>query len=129
MGLRLITGMYQAIGAFAAAGNNAIVDDVIWDRRVLMAVVEALHHLPVWFIGLRCPLAVAEQGERDREERRAPGGGRFFHGRVHAHGLYDLEVDTTAHTPEECARQIRQHVQTGPAPSAFGRLREQLVEQ
>jgi chloramphenicol 3-O phosphotransferase len=29
LGLRLLTGMYHAIAAFAAAGNHAIVDDVI----------------------------------------------------------------------------------------------------
>lgn len=126
--LRLITGMYQAIAAFAAAGNNTIVDDVIYDQRVLAAAVAALHHFPVWFVGLRCPLEVVEQRERQREERRAPGGARFFHARVHAHRLYDLEVDTAAHTPEECARQIKQHLQTGPAPNAFRRLHQQLVE-
>ncbi len=41
VGLRLLTGMYRAIGALAAAGVNVIVGDVIYDQRVLRAAADA----------------------------------------------------------------------------------------
>src|SRR5262245_9800249 len=113
--LRLLTGMYRAIGALAAAGVDVVVDGVIYDVRVLRAAVHALAALPVLFGAVRCPLAVAEQRERDRGDR-APGGARVFHGLVHplvaAHGRYDLEIDTAACSPEEGAARIRPALQT-----------------
>ena len=100
--LRLLTGMYQAIGALATAGVGVVVDDVIYDARVLRAAVHALAALPALFVAVRCPLAVAEQRERARGDR-APGGARVFHGLVHplvaTHGRYDLEIDTRGLQP------------------------------
>ncbi len=51
---RLLGGMYRAVAAFAAAGNDVIVDDVIWDQRVLKSAVEALYLSPVLFVAVRC---------------------------------------------------------------------------
>jgi chloramphenicol 3-O-phosphotransferase len=39
----MFEGMYQAIHAFAAAGDGTIIDDVIFDRPTLAAAVQALH--------------------------------------------------------------------------------------
>ena len=127
--LRLLTGMYQAIGAWAAAGVDVVVDDVIYDVRVLRAAVHALAALPVLFVAVRCPLAVAEQRERDRGDR-APGGARVFHGLVHplvaTHGRYDLEIDTAAYSPQAGAARIRAALLTGPPGRAFSELRQRL---
>jgi chloramphenicol 3-O phosphotransferase len=41
---------------------------------------------------------------------------------VHAHGLYDLEVDTSGLSPEECAYTIQRRLENGPPPSAFQHL-------
>jgi chloramphenicol 3-O phosphotransferase len=46
-----------------------------------------------------------------------------FQEEVHKPGIYDLEVDTTNATPEECVAQIRRKLEEGTAaPSAFERL-------
>ena len=74
------------------------------------------------FIGVRCPLAVLEQRERARGDRLV-GHARGHAHLVHAHGLYDLEVDTSVAGPEECAEQILRHLHDGPPPDAFARLR------
>jgi len=63
-GLKLLAGMYRSIAALAAAGIDVVVDDVIYDRRVLDAAVDALHDFPVLFVGLRLPLAGAASGRR-----------------------------------------------------------------
>jgi chloramphenicol 3-O phosphotransferase len=41
---------------------------------------------------------------------------------VHIPGIYDLEIDTSVHAPEECAALIRQRLENGPPPDAFRRL-------
>jgi chloramphenicol 3-O phosphotransferase len=47
---------------------------------------------------------------------------RLFQQEVHIPGIYDLEVDTAVLSPAECAAVIREHLDHGPAPSAFQRL-------
>ena len=44
--LRILSGMYRAIAALAGAGVNVVVDDVIYDERVLRAAVCAPADLP-----------------------------------------------------------------------------------
>ncbi len=126
-GLRLLAGMYAAIAALARAGNHVVVDDVIHDRRVLRAMVGALRDLPVLFVGVRLPLEVAEQRERDRGDR-LPGGARAFYDHVHAHGVYDLDLDATTATPEACAAQIKAALEAGHPRTALARLAERMRE-
>jgi chloramphenicol 3-O phosphotransferase len=40
---------------------------------------------------------------------------------VHVPGVYDLEVDTSVATPEECAEAIRERLLAGP-PTALDRI-------
>ena len=120
-GLKLLAGMYRSVAAIAAAGIDVIVDDVIHDRRVLMAAVAALRDTPVLFVGLRLPREVAERRERERGDR-GPGGASAFYDLVHAHGVYDLELDTAAASPMECAVQIKKALQDGHPRRAFRRL-------
>src|SRR5688500_8094642 len=46
VGRRLMAGMYQSIAAVALAGNDVIMDDMIFDREVLRSAVVALKDLP-----------------------------------------------------------------------------------
>jgi chloramphenicol 3-O phosphotransferase len=41
---------------------------------------------------------------------------------VHTPGIYDMEVDTSRLSPEACAALIREHLDSGPGPTAFPRL-------
>jgi chloramphenicol 3-O phosphotransferase len=127
LGYRILGGMYRAIAALAQSGINVIVDDVIYDPRVLQLAVEALRECDVFFVGLRLPLEVAEQRERERGDR-APGGARAFYDRVHQHGVYDLELDVATLTPSACAAQIAQGLasKSSPGPGAFAQLWEQM---
>jgi chloramphenicol 3-O phosphotransferase len=43
---------------------------------------------------------------------------------VHVPGVYDLEVDTSALSPEQCAEAIRRRLEDGAEPTAFRRLAE-----
>jgi chloramphenicol 3-O phosphotransferase len=121
LGYQWIAGMYRAIAALAEVGLNVIVDDVIYDQRVLQAAVAILPRQQVYFVGIRCPLEVAEQRERARGSR-AKGGARTFYDLVHVHGLYDFEVDTATSSPIECALAIKRGLQAKPVPNAFSQL-------
>jgi chloramphenicol 3-O phosphotransferase len=124
--LKLLAGMYRSIAAFAAAGSDVVVDDVIYDRRVLKAAVDALHESPVLFVGLRLPLAEAERRERERGDR-GPGGAAAWYELVHAHSIYDLELDTSIASPLECAQRIKAVLENGHPGRAFRRLAAQFA--
>ena len=57
-------------------------------------------------VGVRCPLAVIEQRERERRDRTLGQAAAQF-AVVHAHGgTYDAEVDTSELSPEDAAARI-----------------------
>ena len=133
--------LYDAVAAHSRLGLDVVVDVGHHDafsapRRVLPTVAARLVGLPVLFVGVRCPLDVIMQrrdaGEPGREGRYVTGRGeepvpepvRRWQDAVHDPGVYDLELDTSTMTPVECARSIRERLDRGPPPTAFGRLLE-----
>ena len=60
----------------------------------------------VRWVGLFASLDVLEARERERGDRHI-GLARWQYDRVHRDMIYDLEIDTTATTPAENARKIR----------------------
>lgn len=102
---RVMRGMRHAIAAMADQGNNLIVDEVMigpqkaWDYR------ELLQSHDVHWVGLMAPLDVLEARERARGDREI-GLAHAQYGLVHREMVYDLEVDTAAATPIECAHLI-----------------------
>lgn len=125
LGYHLLAGMYRAMVAIAEAGIDVIVDDVIYDERVLETAVSILHNHNALFVGIHCPLAVAEQREIDRGDRSL-GGAQLFYDKVHRHGIYDLVVDSSAAGPLECAQQIKQVIRSGQPRMALGQLWQRL---
>jgi len=105
LGNRFITGMHATVAALADVGFNVIVDHVIvepgWaaEMRSLWASYEVL------FVGVRCPLDVVLERERERKDRTL-GQAEAQFAVVHRWGTYDVEVDTSALTPAEGARRI-----------------------
>jgi chloramphenicol 3-O phosphotransferase len=134
--VRLYRAMYEAIAAHSRLGVNVVVDAVHHDaysvpRQILRTCARQLEGLPVLFVGVRCPVEVA------LERRRATWGGvgyhqggtvqdpvRLWHEAVHRPGIYDLEVDTSVLSPEECADLIAVRLRDGPRPLAFNRIAE-----
>ena len=119
-GHRLARGMHRAIAELSRAGCCVVADHVLVEKDWLRDCAALLAPLPAYFIGVRCPLEVLEQRERDRKDRTLGQARKQFE-RVHAHGLYDLEVDTSLLSPQACAAQIRARVEMGP-PQAFRNL-------
>jgi chloramphenicol 3-O phosphotransferase len=105
LGLRLMRGMRRAIAEMARQGNNLIVDDVMLaeDRA---DYDQLLSEFAFFVVGVFAPLGVLEERERRRGDRLI-GLARWQYGRLHAGITYDFEVDTSTHSPIECARRIK----------------------
>jgi chloramphenicol 3-O phosphotransferase len=73
---------------------------------------------------LRAELARRERLRGDRE----PGLAAAQQELVHAHGCYDLECDTTATGPFDCALSIKDFLARPDPPTAFEELRTMLAE-
>jgi len=58
---------------------------------------------------------------------RAPGLARHQFERVHAHGVYDLEVDTSVLDVDACVTRIVEGLARDPAQRAFSRLRRRAM--
>lgn len=122
MGRTMLCGMHRAIAAFAAAGNNVIVDDILFDAEILDDYLLALQDCDVLFVGVRCALEVVEERERTRLGR-FPGTAHSHFLEVHAHECYDLEIDTARFSAVECARKVRERLLATSPNQAFPRLR------
>ncbi len=123
VGHTLMAGMHQAIEALCRAGNNVIADHVLVEPGWLRECIRLFSELPAFFVGVRCPLEVLEQREKERRNRTW-GQAKAQFGVVHAHGMYDLEVDTSISSPEECAQQIKARIESGQPSDAFKRLKQ-----
>jgi chloramphenicol 3-O phosphotransferase len=132
----LYRAMYQAIAGHSRLGLNVVVDVGHHDahsvpRGILPQCARQLRGLPVLFVGVHCPLEVIMErrratwhsGEHDGyDEDAIPPAVRLWQQAVHVPGIYDMEVDTSVLSPEECAARIQQRLRDGPPPSAFQRL-------
>ena len=121
-GHRLVLGMHRAIAALSRAGNCVVADHVLVEPAWVDDCAAVLADLPAWLIGVRCPLPVLVERERARGDRTL-GQAAAQHERVHGHGVYDFEVDTSLMSPEECAEAIRTAI-SGGNPEALKTVRD-----
>jgi chloramphenicol 3-O phosphotransferase len=117
-GRRVFKGIYSSYAGFSRLGVNIIVDDVIFDRKILEMAARTLAGLPVYFIGVLCPREVAEGREAARGDR-VPGLASAFHPFINTPENYDFTVDTSLLTPEEAAGNIHDFLASSAEPQAF----------
>jgi len=134
----LFEALYESVVALSGLGLRVVVDVGHHDEYsrplgILGQVARRLSGLPAYFIGVRCPVETivgrrdaVEPGREGRYLRSGPDGAvpdavLRWQRAVHDPGVYDLEVDTSALSPEECAVAIRDRLRQGP-PAAFSEL-------
>lgn len=120
--LKLWRVYHRAVRLCVDEGLKVVVDDAILTRELLDDWLQALDGADVLFVGVHCApeeLAWRELARRDR----APGSAVAAMRRVHAHALYDLEIDTTTTPPSALAARILAASVSRTAPGAFERLR------
>lgn len=130
----LIAAMYESIATHSRFGFNVVADVVHPDvshRQIVKDAVVRLAGLPVLFVGLRCPLDVAvARRNASPDSIRASGGtedpvpeiARWWDREIHVAKVYDVEVDTSLLSPEECTAAIRRRLDDGSPLTAFRRL-------
>jgi chloramphenicol 3-O phosphotransferase len=121
----MISAIHHSIRIFALRGHNLIVDHVMQNRDWLVDCITLLDEFPVLFVGVRC--RIKELDRRERRRDMVKGLARQQIDTVHAHGLYDLEIDSADFTTLECAQQIKQALEKGIAGNAFSKLKKDLV--
>jgi len=129
--------LYESIAAHSRLGLNVVVDVGHHDSNVpgiLRDSARRLRGLPVLFVGVRCPIEIIMRrrnvGQAGREGEYATGSAaepipvpvRLWQEEVHRPGIYDVEVDTSMLSPEQCAELIRHRLAAGPPGTAFERL-------
>ena len=115
----LFSGMHHAIAAAARQGNNVIADHVFVEKAWVEECTRLFAGMNAYLIGIRCPLEILEQRERDREDRTL-GQARAQYDAVHRYTQYDLEVDTSIFSTAQCAQRIMERLET--PPKAFQQL-------
>lgn len=132
----LYAGLYGSIAAHSRLGLNVVADVGHHEGHgrplgLLPACARLLAGLPALLVGVRCPLDAvmarrrASGGEylRGTDDDPVPAPVRAWQDHVHAHGIYDVEVDTAGTSPEACAALIARALRDGVArPGAFERL-------
>lgn len=106
----------------ARAGNDIVTDHVLsepWRLRDCLAVMAGID---VVFVGVRCSLDALQRREQQRGDRPLGTAARQIE-QVHAHRIYDLEVDTSTNTVKTCSNQIKAFLGRGPSHRAFDQLR------
>jgi chloramphenicol 3-O phosphotransferase len=120
--LKLWRAYHRAVRVCVAEGLGVVVDDAILSRELLDDWLTALSNVDLFFVGVHCAaeeLTLRELARRDR----AIGVAVAAMKRVHAHAIYDLEIDSTATPSSSLAAQIITALETRCGPSAFERLR------
>ena len=120
VGHQAVTGVHHMVAALLAEGLNVIVD-VLFVEPAWFDEARRLWQPfgPLW-VALKPPLEVSEGWEAKREMTRIgrpTGLARWAYDAVHAHGAFDLELDTSLGTPEDAARIVmaRLHARKAPA--------------
>ena len=104
-GHQLVRGMHKAIQTLSQAGINVVADHVFVERQWAKECAMIFASLPAYLIGINCPLQKVEERERNRKNRTLGQAGLQM-SLIHKYTKYDLEVDTSLHSPQECADQI-----------------------
>ena len=105
LGMAMLKASHAYWAACAGAGLDQVIDDVwlVPDQPAGLQDALAASN-PLW-VGVHCPLVIAEQRERERGDRIV-GTARGQHARVHTFRGYDVDVDTSVTAPRQCAEAI-----------------------
>ena len=103
--LRLLDGMYRSAAAMALAGNNVVLEDVVWESTIASIALAALSPVDPFVVRLVCSPAMAVDRERARADR--------FNGAAMAYASepemvehVDMTVDSAELDPRSIAQKI-----------------------
>jgi chloramphenicol 3-O phosphotransferase len=116
---RLFAAYRRTVAVWARAGLDVIVDEVAFDQAAADDWNEALAGLSVLWVAVRCAATTAAAREAERGDR-ALGLASGLAEVVHAHLTYEVEIDTTSASIDECVATLDAAVTTYPGFSRGG---------
>ena len=114
---KTILGYYRSLRAFFSAGHNVLADTGFYIPEALSHCISELKDETVWLIGVHCSIEELERREKargDRDIRLA----REQQATIHNSVIYDIEVDTSRMSVEECALAMKSKVKELESPRA-----------
>lgn len=129
--VRLAAALFDSVAAHARQGFGVVADLGLHDAYATPLGLHGegarrLAGLPVLFVGVRCGLdAVWQRRATTWGHRREDASEdlvravEHWQEAVHAGHVYDVELDTTAASPEDCAARVLARVAEGPPGSGF----------
>jgi chloramphenicol 3-O-phosphotransferase len=145
--MNALSAMHAMVAAASRSGQNMVVDHLMFlDPPVLQDAIWRMADVPVLFVNLKPSLEVLEERVKGRvitvipepiQEAMASAGPEilkalgdelsaatpWFYEHAYANEIYDLELDSSAMTPDEVCERIEERLRDGPG-TAFAKLRE-----
>jgi len=125
-------GLWESIAAHAQRGVDVVVDVGLHEsfskpRAIRRDAARRLAGMAILFVAVRCPLEViwerrARSWGQSESEAALREAVQRWQVEVHEGLVYDLELDTSVLTPQECADLVLKRIASGPAGDAFARL-------
>jgi chloramphenicol 3-O phosphotransferase len=100
-----VASLHRSMRLLLSGPFPGVIDHVFEQDSWYDDCLAALADHPVLVVGVRCPLEVVTHREVARGDRRI-GLAAYQLPIVHENRSYDLEVDTSTRSPEECAAEI-----------------------
>lgn len=103
--MRLLEGMYRAAISMTDAGNNVVLEDVVWEPKVATLARELLGAINPLIVRLVCPTSLAMDREQARQDRFVGAVAAYADEpdvRIDAH----LTIDSSLHDRNSIAQQI-----------------------
>lgn len=104
-GQKIIKGMHAAIAAYAKAGNNVIVDYIMYEQVWMKDLLKQLQGCPVYLVGVTVPIDILQAREQARSTSPLGHAASHYYS-VHEGNNYDLWIDNSQGTPDDGAHKI-----------------------
>ncbi len=108
----VVYAFHNSIAFRAVAGRNVIVDHVLENSEWAEHCGTTLAPYKILLVGVYCPPDIAITRERERGDR-IEGTAHYQFPIVHMNKSYDITVDTSVLSPEQCADQIVYAIERG----------------
>ena len=115
-------GFHRSLAAYAAAGNNLIIEHILDTPTWVDDLKRLLAPYDVFFVGLHCQLEELQRRETLRRDRPIGSAAQDFH-TVHSGRVYDIEVDSQEPVKRN-AERILDLWRSGKRTSEFADLRK-----
>ena len=124
--LKLFKKLHQEVVGIYQSGHSVIVETSLMDKRALRDAATCFSPFNALFVGMRPPLEVSEQWEAKRNDRPM-GQARRHYDLIHSTAIYDLTLDPSLMSPEECAASILNYLNASRFGS-FQKILESMPE-